>query len=154
MMHNVCVDDIDLIIIDQLRRDGRLTMVDLGGLVGLSTSAVQRRVRSLEADGVLQGFRAVVDPVAVGESFVVWVGAMLESTATDSVSRIETAIAAIPEVVECYRMFGEPDYFMRVAVRDLAAYEELWATRLSQLSGASRVSSQMTMKVVDLPTRR
>jgi hypothetical protein len=56
-------------------------------------------------------------------------------------------------VLRGFGAVGEPDYFMRVAVRDLAAYEELWLTKLSQLSGASRVASQMTMKVVDMSNR-
>lgn len=123
-------------------------MVELGQIVGLSTSAVQRRVRALESEGVLQGFRAVVDPAAVGESFVVWVSAMLESTASDSVAKVEAAIAGIPQIRECYRMFGEPDYLMRIAVADLAEYETLWTSELSQLAGASRVLSQMTMKSI------
>jgi DNA-binding Lrp family transcriptional regulator len=142
------VNELDSLILNHLRADGRLTMVQLGGLVGLSTSAAQRRVKSLEDRGVLRGFRAVVDHVAVGEGFEVWVSAWLNSTAADAVAQIEAAIADIDEVMECYRMFGEPDYLMRVAVLDLDAYEALWSTRLSQLDGAGRVASQMSMKVI------
>lgn len=123
-------------------------MVQLGDDVGLSTSATQRRVRALEADGTIRGYRAVIDPGALGRSFEVWVTATLTSTDRDNVEAVEQSIVDIEEVIECFRMFGEPDYLMRVAVRDLDAYEELWSTRLSAMRGAVRVASQMTMKVV------
>lgn len=123
-------------------------MVQLGDAVGLSTSAAQRRVRALEADGTIVGYRAQIDPVAADRAFEVFVSATLTSTDRANVEAVEASIAEIDEIVECYRMFGEPDYLMRVAVRDVAAYEELWSTRLSAMRGAVRVASQMTMKVV------
>jgi Lrp/AsnC family leucine-responsive transcriptional regulator len=147
-MHNICVDELDHLILHRLERDGRIAMVQLGEAVGLSTSAAQRRVRALEADGTIVGYRAEIDPAAADRSFEVFVSATLTSTDRANVEAVETSIAEIDEIVECYRMFGEPDYLMRVAVRDVAAYEELWSTRLSAMRGAVRVASQMTMKVV------
>jgi Lrp/AsnC family leucine-responsive transcriptional regulator len=131
-----------------LEADGRVAMVQLGDEVGLSTSATQRRVKALEADGTIRSYRAMIDPGALGRSFEVWVTATLTSTDRDNVEAVEQSILDTDEVIECFRMFGEPDYLMRVAVRDLAAYEELWSTRLSAMRGAVRVASQMTMKVV------
>ena len=142
------MDDLDNLILRRLQSDGRVAMVQLGDDVGLSTSATQRRVRALEADGTIRGYRAVIDPGALGRSFEVWVTATLTSTDRDNVEAVEQSIVDIEEVIECFRMFGEPDYLMRVAVRDLDAYEELWSTRLSAMRGAVRVASQMTMKVV------
>ncbi len=148
MTHTSCVDDLDHLILRRLEADGRVAMVQLGDAVGLSTSATQRRVKALEADGTIRGYRAVIDPDALGRSFEVWVTATLTSTDRDNVEAVEQSIVDIDEVIECFRTFGEPDYLMRVAVRDLAAYEELWSTRLSAMRGAVRVASQMTMKVV------
>ena len=125
-----------------------MPMVQLGEAVGLSTSAAQRRVRALEADGTIVGYRAEIDPVAADRGFVVFVTATLTSTDRANVEAVEASVAEIDEIVECYRMFGEPDFLMRVEVRDVAAYEELWSTRLSAMRGAVRVASQMTMKVV------
>jgi len=147
-MHNVCVDELDHLIIRRLEQDGRIPMVQLGEAVGLSTSAAQRRVRALEADGTIVGYRAQIDPVAADRAFVVFVTATLTSTDRANVEAVEASVAEIDEIVECYRMFGEPDFLMRVEVRDVAAYEELWSTRLSAMRGAVRVASQMTMKVV------
>jgi Lrp/AsnC family transcriptional regulator, leucine-responsive regulatory protein len=148
MVHNLCVDEIDKLILRRLEADGRIAMIQLGEAVGLSTSAAQRRVKALEADGTIRGYRAEIDPQAADRSFEVFVTATLTSTDRDNVESVEASIAEIDEIVECHRMFGEPDYLMRVAVRDLAAYEELWSTRLSAMRGAVRVASQMTMKVV------
>jgi DNA-binding Lrp family transcriptional regulator len=142
------VDEIDHLILRRLERDGRIPMVQLGEAVGLSTSAAQRRVKALEANGTIVGYRAEIDPVAAGRAFEVFVSATLISTDRANVEAVEASIAEIDEIVECYRTFGEPDYLMRVAVRDVAAYEELWSTRLSAMRGAVRVASQMTMKVV------
>jgi len=147
-MHNVCVDELDHLIIRRLEQEGRIPMVQLGEAVGLSTSAAQRRVRALEADGTIVGYRAQIDPVAADRAFVVFVTATLTSTDRANVEAVESSVAEIDEIVECYRMFGEPDFLMRVEVRDVAAYEELWSTRLSAMRGAVRVASQMTMKVV------
>src|SRR5215207_4080857 len=114
IVHNLCVNDIDRLILSQLRRDGRLTMVQLGEAVGLSTSAVQRRVKALEASAVITGYRAEIDSVAAGRSFEVFVTATLTSTARSDVEAFEASIVDIDEIVECYRTFGEPDYLMRV----------------------------------------
>lgn len=123
-------------------------MFALGERVGLSSSAAHRRVRALEDRGVITGYRAVVDRAAVGRDFEVYVSIVLERTEPEAVARLERALAAVDDVVACHRIFGEPDYLVLVAVEDLAAYERLWAEQLSALPGASRVSSQMTMKVL------
>jgi Lrp/AsnC family transcriptional regulator, leucine-responsive regulatory protein len=131
-----------------MRRDGRVTMADLGEAVGLSSSAVHRRVKALEAAGVISGYEAVVDREALGEGFEVFVSVMLERTDPVTIAEFEAAVSAVPEVVSCHRLFGEPDYLLLVAVADLAAYETVWSGSLSALPGTSRVASQLTMKVV------
>jgi DNA-binding Lrp family transcriptional regulator len=142
------VDDIDRRIVSELRADGRLTMLDLGERIGLSSSAAHRRVKALEANGTITGYRAIVDRHAVGEDCEVYVSVMLESTSPKTVRTFESAVAKVPEVLSCHRLFGEPDYVLLVAVRDLVAYEAVWSQRLSTLPGTARVSSQMTMKTV------
>lgn len=142
------VDDIDRRIISELGIDGRLTMFELGERVGLSSSAVHRRVKSLEDRGVVTGYRAVVDRSAAGRGFEVYVSIMLRTTDPTAVAELEAALDRLDEVVACHRLFGEPDYLVLVAVEDLAAYERLWTERLATLPNTARVSSQMTMKVL------
>jgi DNA-binding Lrp family transcriptional regulator len=148
MVQDCCVDDIDRRILFELRRNGRVTVVELGEAVGLSSSAAHRRVKALEASGVITGYQAVVDRDVMGEGFEVFVSVMLERTDPATIARFEQAVSSVSEVVSCHRVFGEPDYLLLVAVADLAAYETVWSRSLSALPGTSRVASQMTMKVV------
>lgn len=123
-------------------------MFELGGRVGLSSSAAHRRVKALEERGVITGYRAVVDRAVLGRSFEVYVSIMMQRTDPGAVAELEAALDRVEEVVACHRLFGEPDYLVLVAVADLAAYERLWTERLATLPNAARVSSQMTMKIV------
>jgi DNA-binding Lrp family transcriptional regulator len=123
-------------------------MAELGDVVGLSSSAVHRRVKALEASGVITGYEAIVDRQMLGEGFEVFVWVMLERTDPATIARFEDAVSSVKEVVSCHRLFGEPDYLLLVAVADLAAYETVWSGSLSALPGTSRVASQMSMKVV------
>jgi DNA-binding Lrp family transcriptional regulator len=142
------VDRVDRAILDHLAADSSLANVDLADRVRLSPSACLRRVRALERDGVIRGYRADVDPAALGRGFAVEV--MIELTHKDraTVETIEARIAEMEEVTECRRLFGVPDYLMRVAVRDVEAYEAFYMAKLAELPGIGRVTSQFTMKRV------
>jgi DNA-binding Lrp family transcriptional regulator len=142
------VDRVDQAILAQLSHDSSLANVDLADRVSLSPSACLRRVRALERAGVIRGYRADIDPAALGRGFEVEV--MVELTHKDraTVETIEGRIAAMDEVTECRRLFGVPDYLMRVAVADVEAYEAFYMSELAELPGIGRVSSQFTMKKV------
>ncbi len=142
------MDAIDRAIVEELRRDGRLSNVDLAARINLSPSPCLRRVRALEEAGVIRGYHADIDPGAVGRAFEVSV--LLELTQKDraTVEAFERRIAEIDAVVECRRMFGLPDYVIRVAVADSTAYEAFYINDLAELPGVGRVNSQFTMKLV------
>jgi Lrp/AsnC family transcriptional regulator, leucine-responsive regulatory protein len=140
------VDDIDRLLLSRLAVEGRITMAELGEAVGLSSSAAHRRVKALEAAGVVRGYRAELDAAALGRGFEVYVSVTMRSTDPDTIAAFEAALDGVPSVIGCHRLFGEPDYLLLVAVRDVAAYEQLWSTALSTLPGTARVASQMTMK--------
>lgn len=142
------MDDIDRDILRELQRDGRLTNQELAQRVGLTASPCMRRVRQLEQDGVIQGYRAVVDPDAVGRGFEVLVSIERD---TREVAAFEEALQTIPDVVEAYRLMGSPACLLRVAVADLAAYEKLWTEKLTTLPGATAVNSQIIMKPIKEP---
>ena len=148
MWQNMPIDDVDRAIIAQLERDGRLTNVELATLVGLSPSPCLRRVRHLEATGVIAGYHARIDAVVAGRGFevVVLVDMMLKDRAT--VIAFEERVCNLSEVVECRRMFGVPDYMLWVAVNDQVAYEAFLIDHLADLPGVARLTSQLTMKLV------
>ncbi|WP_432752576.1 Lrp/AsnC family transcriptional regulator [Streptomyces sp. JL2001] len=144
------MDRIDAHILRELQDDGRLTNLELAQRVGLSASACMRRVRQLEQDGVIQGYRAVIDPDAVGRGFEVLVSIEVRRD-RETVEAFEAALQDIPDVIEAYRLFGSPGCLLRIAVADLAAYERLWIERLTSLAGVTEVNSQIIMKRVKEP---
>ncbi|MBW5425641.1 winged helix-turn-helix transcriptional regulator [Streptomyces sp. BG9H] len=144
------MDDIDRSILRELQNDGRLTNQELAQRVGLSASPCMRRVRQLELDGVIQGYRAVVDPEALGRGFEVLVSIEVRRDRA-TVEAFEAALQDIPDVIEAYRLFGSPGCLLRIAVADLAAYERLWIERLTALAGVTEVNSQIIMKRIKEP---
>lgn len=142
------VDDIDRAIIDQLRRDGRLTNVELAERVGLSPSPCLRRVRQLEASGVITGYTAVVDPAAIGRSYEPLVWVTLSRVTRESMTEFEEAVQEIDEVVEAMRMMGQPDYLLRVATADANSFEALYMDHLARLPHVQTLTSQLAMKTV------
>ncbi|MEV8313805.1 Lrp/AsnC family transcriptional regulator [Streptomyces sp. NPDC059900] len=142
------MDATDRAIIAELERDGRLTNVELAQRVGLTTGPCLRRVQRLEADGIIRGYRAVVDAARLGRSFEVLLDLTLEAQDSETVERFERTLAEAAEVVELRRLFGNPDYFVRVAVADLAAYETFLSGRVMTIPRVKNVTSHFTMKNV------
>jgi DNA-binding Lrp family transcriptional regulator len=142
------VDEIDRGILYHLQQNARIANNDLAGAVGLSPSPCLRRVRQLEASGAIRGYTAVIDPSVVGRGFepIVWV--TLTEVTRESMDRFETAIHEVPDIVEASRMMGQPDYLLRVAVRDADEFESLYMDTLARLPGVKTLTSQTAMKVV------
>lgn len=153
--HDSCVDDIDRAIIVQLQRDCRQTNTELADRVGLSPSACLRRIRRLEDDGVILGHHSHIAPAALDRAFNVLVDIELTDQKKATVERFEKALAALDEVAEARRMFGAPDYHVRVAVKDVAEYERFLTERLMALPGLGRLQSRFPMKTIkDDPAAR
>lgn len=144
------VDAIDRQILAELQVQGRLTVTELADRVRLSAGPCHRRLRELERTGVIRGYRAVVDPAAVGLGFEVLVNVTMDREDSTTITEFEAALAAIPEVRHAERLFGDPDYLLRVATTDLAGYASLRDEKLAALPGVQRLTSTIVMKrVVD-----
>lgn len=148
MSNVVRLDAVDREILFHLRRDGRLSNVELAGRVGLTPPPCLRRVKRLENAGVIAGYRAVVDPAAVGRGLEVLIDVEIQATDRRTVEEFERALAGYDEVVELRRLFGRPDYFVRVAVADATAYEAFLSDKLIGLPGVLRTESHLTMKLL------
>lgn len=135
------MDTIDAKLLQILASHGRATHAQLAEQVGLSLSACQRRVKSLETRGAIQGYRAVVDPALLEEGRVVFVGVNLERHARADIQAFQRSVALIPAVKEVHHIAGEYDYLLKVAVRDLDAYEVFHADHLAALNGVARITS-------------
>ena len=146
MSKQIRLDGVDREILFQLQQDGRLSNVELARRVGLTPPPCLRRVRRLENAGVITGYRAVMDPAAIGRSLEVFVDVDINANDLKTVQEFETTAAGYDEVVELRRMFGHPDYFLRIAVADHAAYEAFLTGKLIGLPGLQHVTSHITMK--------
>lgn len=138
------MDLADRRIIAVLQQEGRITLTELADRVRLSVSRCQRRVRELETDGTIRGYRAVVDAAALGYGFEVLLFATLAQP--DAVPGFETAITEIPQVTEAQRLFGEPDYLLRVVSPDLPSYQRLYEDVLIRIPGVRGFTSTIVMK--------
>jgi Lrp/AsnC family leucine-responsive transcriptional regulator len=142
------MDRLDRDILTHLQRDGRLSNAELARRIRLSPTPTLRRVKALEAAGVITGYHAHVDLDAIDRGFQVLVWVDLVASTTDYIEAFEEAVVHIGDVMEAHRLFGQPDYLLKVAVRDATAYEHLYTTTLSALPGIRRALSQITMKTI------
>jgi len=142
------LDAVDRRILDILQQDGRISLAELAGKVGLSPSPCLRRVRLMEKAGVIARYAAVLDQRAVGLPVSVFISVKLEKQKQDALDRFAKAIARWPEVMECYLMTGPRDYWLRVVVPDLAAYERFLKQKLTRLDGVSSIESSFALEQV------
>ena len=140
------LDQRDRAILRILQADGRATNTDLAAKAGLSESACLRRLRGLEAAGVIRGYAAVVDQRAADLALSVFLTITLTGQSETVLSTFETAARRVPEIMECYLMTGEADYLMRIVARDVDAFETLHATILTRLPGVARITSSIALR--------
>ncbi len=142
------VDAIDRKILALLQFDGRLTITELAAQIGLSVSPCHRRLRELERSGAISGYRAIVDPEAVGLRFQALVFVTMRQEDRETLLGFERAITEIPQIVRAQRLFGDPDYLLRILTEDLGAYQRLEDDVLSALPGVQRLNSTLVMKQI------
>src|SRR4029450_6819209 len=142
------MDAIDRKILALLQEDGRLTITELAARVGLSVSPCHRRLRELERSGTIRGYRAVVDADAVGLTFQALVFVTMRQEDRETLLGFEEAVARIPNVVQAQRLFGDPDYLLRIVTADLKAYADLEDDVLAALPGVQRLTSTLVMKQI------
>jgi DNA-binding Lrp family transcriptional regulator len=142
------VDDVDRKILAELQQDGRLTLTELAERVRLSVSPCHRRLRALERSGAIAGYHARLDATALGLSFEALVFVTLRIEDRDTIASFEQKVASMPNVIHAQRLFGDPDYLLRVIARDLPAYTKLYDERLAALPGVLRLNSTLVMKSI------
>jgi Lrp/AsnC family transcriptional regulator, leucine-responsive regulatory protein len=142
------LDHVDKSLLRHLQNQGRATNADLAEAARLSESACFRRVRALEAEGVITGYAATVDPRAVGLGLTVFVSISLTSQAQEVLAAFEGAVAQAPEIMECHLMAGQSDYILRVVASDVDDLERLHAHVLTRLPGVARINSSIALRTV------
>ncbi len=142
------MDDLDLIdrkIIAELMRDATLPVAQIADRVGLSQTPCWKRIQKLEAAGVLMRRVALADPRRLGFGLTVFVGIEAPDHSSAWRESFLAAVNSIPEIMESWRMAGEMDYLLRIAVPDMAAYDALYK-RLTDAVPINNVTSHFAME--------
>ncbi|WP_010185974.1 Lrp/AsnC family transcriptional regulator [Sphingomonas sp. PAMC 26605] len=142
------MDTIDSKIIAQLGRESGLTSEALGERVGLSPSAAHRRVKTLEQQGLILGYRARLSRAARGNPSTVFVSVTLTDQRQATMQQFEQALERTHQVNEAHLMSGESDYLLKVLVRDDDSYERIHREVLSALPGVHRLVTQFTIRTL------
>jgi len=145
-MESAVLDGKDRAILRTLQGDGRLSNTELAERVHLSESASLRRIRSLEAAGLIRGYTAVIDQKAAGYALSVFLTITLNSQSQASLAAFEQEAGKVPEIMECYLMTGEADYLVRVVAHDIDAFEALHTGALTRLPGVARITSSIVLR--------
>ncbi|WP_370284649.1 Lrp/AsnC family transcriptional regulator [Pseudooceanicola nanhaiensis] len=132
-------------ILQILSAEGRISNLELADRVGLSASACLRRVTALEREGVIAGYRAVLDPAARGVGFIAYVTVGLNEHTKAAQEAFEKAVATAPEVRECHNITGNREYLLRIEAGGLADYKRFHTDVLGTLPQVSAITSYVVM---------
>ena len=142
------LDRIDRAILNELIRNARISMTELGNRVGLSKTPVTTRVRRLEKEGVITGYRAGLSAARLGLDHVAFMEVKLSDTREKSLAAFNRSVQEIPEVEECHMVAGGFDYLVKVRTRDIHQYRRVLGERLSALPHVASTSTYVSMESV------
>ncbi|WP_299268409.1 leucine-responsive transcriptional regulator Lrp [uncultured Psychrosphaera sp.] len=145
---NKTLDRIDKNILIELQKNGRVSNVDLSKLVGLSPTPCLERVKRLEKQGIIEGYKAVVNAEKVGASLLVFVEITLEKTAQDVFSDFSRSVSTFDEILECHLVSGSFDYLLKTRVKNMASYRKLLGDTLLRLPSVSASRTYVVMEEV------
>ncbi|WP_323015205.1 Lrp/AsnC family transcriptional regulator [Devosia sp.] len=149
---SVQIDAVDRKLLRALQADSRKSVQVLGELVGLSASACHRRLKALEDEGLIEGYRAVLNAGLLGYSMQFFIEVGLTSQSEAALDAFEAAVQDIPEVLECHLMAGHSDYILRVACHDHEDFERVHRRLSARLPGVARIHSNMSIRTVKART--
>jgi DNA-binding Lrp family transcriptional regulator len=142
------LDKTDIRLLELLQADARLTTKELADKLGKSVTPVYERKRRLENEGFITRYTAIVDKNKIGKSLVAFTNVQLRQHAQQILLNFEKTIVKFEEVMECYHMTGVYDYLLKVAVTDMAAYQDFIVNKLAKLTDIGTVQSSFVMTEV------
>ena len=142
------LDRSDRKILDVLTGEGRISITDLARRIGLSKSPTQARVRRLEAEGVITGYRADVDPIRLGRDHVAFVEVKLSDTREAALKAFNKQVALIPEVEECHMLAAHFDYLLKVRTQDMRDFRRVLGEAISSLPHVAQSSTHVVMQAI------
>ncbi|HKL55738.1 MAG: Lrp/AsnC family transcriptional regulator [Roseovarius sp.] len=142
------LDRFDRAILRVLAGDGRISITDLAREIGLSKSPTQARLRRLEKDGVITGYRALFDPIRLGLDHVSFVEVRLHDTREAALAEFNAAVTRIAEIEQVHLIAGNFDYLMKVRTQDMSDYRRVLAEKISTLPHVANTSTYVAMQAV------
>ncbi len=142
------IDRIDRKILDELQKNARISYVELGERIGLSTSPCIERVRRLEQDNYICGYSAILNPNLLQAGLMVYVEIKLEYDSRQIFEQFKQSALRIPYMLECHLLSGDFDYLMKIRVADMAEYRQLLGEILRDLPGVRDTRSYIVMEVI------
>ena len=142
------MDDYDRKILSVLSVEGRISMTALGERVGLSKTPVTARVKRLEEDGVITGYRAILSASKLSVEHIAFLEVKLSDTREKALDAFNQAVRAIPEVEACHMIAGGFDYLIKVRTSDIFAYRQVLGEQLSRLPNVASTSTYISMQSV------
>ena len=142
------LDRYDRSILDVLARDGRISITDLAKQIGLSKSPTQARLRRLESEGVITGYRALLDPIRLGLDHVAFVEVKLSETREKALQAFNAAVAEVPEIEQVHMIASHFDYLLKVRTTNMAAYRHVLGEKISALPYVASTSTYVAMQAV------
>lgn len=142
------LDRTDLNILRVLQNNGRISNVELSQLVNLSPAPCLVRVKRLEQDNIIQGYRAELNPVSLGLGLLAFVEITLDRTTPDVFEKFKQAILTIPEIEECHMVAGGFDYLLKVRCADMDGYRNILGEKIAAISGISQTHTYVVMEQV------
>ncbi|MFD0979784.1 MULTISPECIES: Lrp/AsnC family transcriptional regulator [Tropicimonas] len=145
---NQPLDSFDHAILDVVSAEGRIPVTDLARRIGLSKSPTQARLKRLEAEGVITGYQAMLDPIRLGRAHVAFVEVRLTDTREKALAEFKRVVRTIPEVEQCHLIAGNFDYLLKVRTSDIVSYRQVLAEKLSALPHVASTSTYVAMEAV------
>jgi Lrp/AsnC family leucine-responsive transcriptional regulator len=142
------LDRFDQAILGVLAQDGRISVTDLAKRIGLSKSPTQTRLRRLEAEGVILGYRALLNPIRLGLDHVTFVEVKLTDTREPALAAFNAAVAKTPEVEQAHMIAGNFDYLLKVRTQDITQYRHVLGAVISALPHVASTSTYVAMEAV------
>lgn len=151
-MPKATLDVFDLKILRTLQAEGRLSNVDLADRVGLSPSPCLRRVKRLEAEGIIEGYGARINRAKVGIGMTVFVAVGLDRHREEEAERFRRVVLRLRQVISCHSISGEADFLLEIVVEDLNEYSEFVLKRLRRIPGVKDLNSSFALEAMKTGT--
>jgi len=147
-MNEIDLDKFDDAILSEMSSNGRMSVTELSRRIGLSKSPTQARLKRLEEDGFIRGYRALLDPIRLGLDHVAFVEVRLTDTREAALEAFNKAVIAVPEIEQCHMLAANFDYLLKVRARDMRSYRSVLAEKISVLPFVSSTSTYVAMQAV------